>query len=456
MRLRAGIGRWWRLRSLAVRLTVIATAVLAAGLIVGAAGMATLFFHGRVDAVDDNAQTETATITSLVTSGQLPDPLPAPADQPVLAQVVDAAGTVLAATPSASRVVPLLALSQVHSRPAGQAFTTQASALGSAPLRVIVSPTRLHGAVVTVVSAVLYTDVHGTLTAMLRTLAIAVPIVLVAVAMATWIAVGSALTPVDELRAAADRVADTRGRTAPQLPVLESRDELARLAETLNRMLARLHSATDQQVTFIADAAHELRSPLASIRTQLDVALSTPTDATEWQQVASDVRTDVERVSALADDLLLLAKLDSGVSPSPLRVDLRAAAGLPGAPLDVEGDPLALRRALDNLISNARRHARQSVQVSARRENGDVVIYVDDDGNGVADHDRERVFQRWLRLDDARDRDHGGAGLGLAIARSVARSHGGDVNLTDSPLGGVRAVLRLPAAGAHVTEPGPA
>ena len=332
MRLRAGIGRWWRVRSLAVRLTVIATAVLAAGLIVGAAGMATLFFHGRVDAVDDNAQSETATITSLVTSGQLPDPLPAPADQPVLAQVVDAAGTVLAATPSASRVVPLLPLSQVHSRPVGHAFTTQASALGSAPLRVIVSPTRLHGAAVTVVSAVLYTDVHGTLTAMLRTLAIAVPIVLVAAAMATWIAVGSALTPVDELRAAADRVADTRGRTAPQLPVLESRDELARLAETLNRMLARLHSATDQQVTFIADAAHELRSPLASIRTQLDVALSTPTDAREWQQVASDVRTDVERVSALADDLLLLAKLDSGVSPRRLPVDLRAAAGLPGDP----------------------------------------------------------------------------------------------------------------------------
>jgi signal transduction histidine kinase len=454
MSLRTSLGRWWRARSLAVRLTVIAAGVLAAGLIVGAAGMATLFFHGRVDAVDDNAQAEATTITSLVASGQLPDPLPAPADQPVLAQVVDAAGTVLAATPSASRVVPLLPVSLVQNRPAGHAFTTDASALGSAPLRVIVTPARLHGSEVTVVSAVLFTDVHGTLTAMLRTLAIAVPIVLVAAAMATWLAVGSALRPVDELRAAADRVADTRGRTAPQLPALESRDELARLADTLNRMLARLHSATEQQVSFIADAAHELRSPLASIRTQLDVALSMPTDLAEWQQVATGVRTDVERVSRLADDLLLLARLDSGVTTHRTLVDLRETADLPGAPLEVVGDPQALRRAVDNLVSNARRHARQSVEVSVARQNGDVVVCIDDDGDGVAAQDRERVFQRWLRLDDARDRDHGGAGLGLAIARSVARSHGGDVILTDSPLGGVRAVLRVPAADIVAPESG--
>jgi signal transduction histidine kinase len=448
-------GRWWRARSLAVRLTVIATAVLAAGLVVGTAGMATLFVHGRVDAVDADARSEATTIASLVRSGQLPDPLPAPADQPVLAQVVDAAGTVLAATPSASRVVPLLPLSVTRDHLGGQAFTTDATALGSAPLRVIVTTSSLHGSSVTVVSAVLYTDVHGTLVALLRTLVIAVPVVLVAAAIATWLAVGSALRPVDELRAAADRVADTRGRQAPQLPAPASRDELARLARTLNRMLARLHAATEQQVSFIADAAHELRSPIAAIRTQLDVALSMPTDATEWEQVARDVRTDAERVSRLAEDLLLLARLDSGAPPRRVPVDVRALAGLVGDPLEVEGDPQALQRALDNLVANARRHARRHVRVGAEEVDGAVVLTVDDDGDGVAPADRERVFQRWLRLDDARDRDHGGAGLGLAIARSVARSHGGDVTLTESPLGGARAVLRLPAADADRASSSP-
>jgi signal transduction histidine kinase len=151
-------------------------------------------------------------------------------------------------------------------------------------------------------------------------------------------------------------------------------------------------------------------------------------------------------VSRLAEDLLLLARLDSGAPPRRVPVDARALAGLAGDPLEVEGDPQALQRALDNLLANARRHARQRVQVSAEEVDGAVVVTVDDDGEGVAPADRERVFQRWLRLDDARDRDHGGAGLGLAIARSVARSHGGDVTLMDSPLGGARAVLRLPAA----------
>jgi signal transduction histidine kinase len=441
-----GPGGWWRARSLAVRLTCIATAVLAVGLVVGAAGLATLFFHNRVDAVDDNAREEAATVTSLLTSGQLPDPLPAPAEQPVLAQVLDAAGTVLAATPSTSRVVPLLPLSAIESRHTETPFTTKDSALGSAPVRVIVTSSRFHGANVTVVSAVLYTDVRGTLTAMLRTLVIAVPIVVVAAAIATWLAVSSALRPVDELRAAADQVADTRGRTAPTLPLPESRDELARLAETLNSMLARLHHATEQQATFVADAAHELRSPIASVRAQLDVALSVPTDAAEWAQIAGDVRTDVERISRLADDLLLLARLDSGATSPHDFVDVRQSLALPGAPVWVRGDPEELRRAVDNLVSNARRHARSTVQVAVERRADVVVITVDDDGAGVAPQDRERIFQRWLRLDESRARDDGGAGLGLAIARSIARNHGGEVELTDSPLGGARAVVRLPSS----------
>lgn len=440
------VSRWWAHRSLTLRLTFVATVVLAVGLVSGAAGLAAFFFHDRVDAVDINVRVEAATVSSLVRSGQLPNPLPAPADQPVFAQVVGADGTVRAATPSASQVVPVLPLAVVRAHPGGHPFTTTESALGTAPLRVIVTPAELKGVPVTVITAVPFTDVRGTLAAMLRALLISVPLVLLAAGIATWLAVRSALRPVDRLREAADQVADTRGSTAPHLPVPDSGDELARLAETLNRMLERLHQATEQQRSFVADAAHELRSPIASIRAQLDVALSTAPDAREWVEVGHGVRTDVERVGRLADDLLLLARLDSGGSLQRDLVDISALLDLATPPLWVRGDPRALRRAFDNLMSNAQRHAASRVQVSAEWRDGDVVVSIDDDGPGIPAADRERVFDRWLRLDEGRARDEGGAGLGLAIARSVARSHHGDVTLAEGPLGGVRAELRVPAA----------
>jgi signal transduction histidine kinase len=256
------------------------------------------------------------------------------------------------------------------------------------------------------------------------------------------------LRPVDEMRAAADEIVVAAGHPAPRLPVLDSGDELARLAHTLNRMLERLHSATEQQRAFVADAAHELRSPIASIRAQLDVALATPTSSAQWRELAADVLQDIERVSRLAEDMLLLARLDSGATTRREVVDVAGLLGLSGEALWVEADPVMLRRALDNLVTNAERHARREVEIQARGVEGLVVVTVDDDGPGIATPDRERVFERWLRLDDARARDDGGAGLGLAIARSIARSHGGDITIEDSPLGGVRASFWLPA-----TEP---
>ncbi len=368
------LGGWWNRRSLTLRLTIVATVVLAVGLVSGAVGLATLFFHNRVNAVDLNLNTESATVTSLIRSGQLPNPLPAPAGQPVFAQVVDAAGTVRAATQSASQVMPLLPPTVLHDHQPGHPFTTTQSALGSAPLRVSITSGLLNGRSVKIVSAVPFTDVRGTLVAMLRALVIAVPLVLLAAAIATWLAISSALRPVDKLREAADQVADTRGNVAPQLPVPLSGDELARLAETLNRMLERLHRATEQQRAFVADAAHELRSPIASIRTQLDVALTTEADTEEWVQVAHDVRLDVERVGRLADDLLLLARLDTGGSLRRHRVELSALLELDASPLWVSVDEQAVRRAFDNLVSNARRHAASKVEVSGERHDGVVVV----------------------------------------------------------------------------------
>jgi signal transduction histidine kinase len=440
---------WLVRRSLRLRVTLIAAVVLTVGLAAGAAGLSTLFVRARVRAVDVSVDSVATTVGDLVAAGELPSPLPVPATGTALAQVIDAGGTVLAATPGASRVLPMLPPARLAAATnERRKFTTTKSALGPAPLRVAVERATYRGVPVTVVAAVPFADVRDTLLALRRVMFVVVPLLVLAVALATWLAVGSALQPVDELRAAADAVDMSAAGFATRLPVPAGADELRRLGETLNRMLGRLHRSNERQREFIADAAHELRSPIASVRTQLEVALGTPTDVATWPLIARDVLTDVERLSRLADDLLLLARLDSGAGSAfgAVPVDMAEVAGQAGPPALVTGDPAALRRMLDNLLTNARRHAATIVEVQVSVEGGVVVVTVDDDGRGLPEGDRERVFERWVRLDAARSREEGGSGLGLPIARSIARAHGGDVSLTLSPLGGVRAVITLPGA----------
>jgi signal transduction histidine kinase len=427
---------------LRLRVTAAATAVLAVGLIVGTVVLAHVFEQRRVSSVDVTVRSEMATITSLVASGDLPSPLPAPAGATTIAQVVDSAGTVLAATNSASRVLQLIPVEQLakhHGRP----FTTSASSLGPSSLRVLAATVNLRGVPVTVVAAAPLGDVTSTLNALRNVLLVVVPLILLAAAAATWLAVSAALQPVDRLRAAADAVDVRVTHEAPKLDLPAGGEELRKLGDTLNELLRRVHVAGETQRRFIADAAHELRSPIASLRTQLEVALAVPNS--DWPRVVADALADVERLSQLAEDLLLLARLDSGAPQRRATVDVGALVDAPGDDLLIEGDELALRRLVDNLLANAWRYARETVAAKAERVGADVVVTVDDDGPGIPAADRERVFEPWVRLDAGRARGEGGAGLGLAIVRSIARAHGGDVTLETSPLGGLRAVVRLPA-----------
>ena len=433
---------WWARRTLRLRVTATATLVLAVGLVLGTTVLSSLFFHSRVKVVDQTVHAELATVTQLVTADSLPAPLPSAPGGTAFAQVLDAADTVLAATTSASTVLPLLPLS-VFTHRLGHAFTTTASSLGTTPLRVEAQTATLHGVPVTVLVAVPFADVTSALDALRNVVVIVVPLVLLAAAAATWLAVGSALRPVDDMRAAADAVDVNASHSAPQLAEPPSGDELRRLGQTLNRMLRRLHNAGEQQRMFIADAAHELRSPIASVQTQLEVALATDTQAADWPVVAADVLADVQRLSRLADDLLLLARLDSTPPTYDDTVDLGKLVDPEGASYLVDGNSAALTRMLDNLCSNARRYA-TNVEVHVRAVDSSVVITVDDDGPGIAADDRERVFERWVRLDPGRSSTAGGSGLGLAIARSIARAHHGDITLDGSPLGGLRAVVRIP------------
>ncbi|MGP4000209.1 sensor histidine kinase [Streptomyces sp. 8N706] len=281
---------------------------------------------------------------------------------------------------------------------------------------------------------------------------IGLPLLLMVVAGVTWLVTRRALRPVEGIRgemAAITASADLSRR----VPEPEARDEIARLARTTNETLAALESAVERQRRFVADASHELRSPIASLRTQLEVGLAHPR--------LLDVRGAVEdtvRLQQLATDLLLLARLDAGERPpegSPVdladlvREEVSQRSGVPvrvaADPVQVSGSRGQLARVLGNLLDNARRHAGTEVTVSLRPEGRWAVLEVADDGAGVPEAERERIFERFVRLDDARSRDEGGAGLGLAIARDVAERHGGTLVVRESRAGGALFALRLPA-----------
>ncbi|NKI45405.1 sensor histidine kinase [Streptomyces physcomitrii] len=289
----------------------------------------------------------------------------------------------------------------------------------------------------------------------LTVMLIGLPVLLLVVGGVTWLVTGRALRPVEGIRremAAITASEDLRRR----VPEPATHDEIARLAATTNETLTALESSVERQRRFVADASHELRSPIASLRTQLEVAAAHPQLLDLDGAVA-----DTVRLEQLAADLLLLARLDAGERPAGTRFDLgelvarTVAERRPGRvrvrtaieAAQVTGSRGQLARVLGNLLDNAERHAAAEVLVTVRAEPGAAVLEVSDDGAGVPEADRERVFARFVRLDEARTRDEGGAGLGLAIARDVAERHGGTLELGEGPEGGARFVLRIPKGG---------
>ncbi|QQM40751.1 HAMP domain-containing sensor histidine kinase [Streptomyces liliifuscus] len=291
------------------------------------------------------------------------------------------------------------------------------------------------------------------LTAML----IGLPLLLVTVSGVTYVVTKRALRPVEGIRAemAAITASEDLSRRVPE-PA--THDEVARLARTTNETLAALEASVERQRAFVADASHELRSPIASLRTQLEVGAAHP----ELLDVDGAVE-DTVRLQRLAADLLLLARLDAGERSPDARLDLAAVvreeagqrvgdrvevsvdADADAGVVEVSGSRGQLTRVLGNLLDNAQRHTRTSVAVTVRRSGEWAVVAVADDGAGVPAAERERVFERFVRLDEARARDDGGAGLGLAIARDVAVRHGGSLTVRDAPTGGALFELRLPA-----------
>jgi signal transduction histidine kinase len=272
--------------------------------------------------------------------------------------------------------------------------------------------------------------------------------------LATWFLTGRALRPVDDMRREVDEIQGAG--TDQRLSTSRNAAELDHLAGTLNGMLDRISASEAIRRQFLADASHELRSPLASARTMLEVGLAYP-DRTDWPGTATDVMVEVDRLEGLAAELLALARAEGGeralsLEPTDLaemvqgevqrsgddRVALYAAT-----PAWVNADRTLLVRVVRNLLDNARRHSHTKVTVNVSA--GDrVSVQVHNDGDEIPPEQREAIFEPFTRLDNARTRDDGGAGLGLSLARRIAEVHGGTLTVVDTTHGAAF-LLSLPA-----------
>jgi signal transduction histidine kinase len=430
-----------RTGTLRFRVTALAALAVLAVLTVVGAGLVVTQRAVLVESLDETLVDRAEAVSTHLRAGQPVDPRDLRSDD-VLVQVVGRDGEVLGASPDlAGAVLPEV---DDESRvttvvlPDGQAARLVTGRAGEATVHVAGS----------------LDDVEESIGALLRGLLVAVPLGAAVLAALVWWLVGRVLRPVEAIRAEADRITATD--LDRRVPEPDTADEVARLARTMNAMLDRLAGAAERQRRFVADAAHELRSPLARILTQLEVDRAHPGTA-DPAATGGTVLAEAARLQRLVDDLLLLARGDAGAldvrSVGPVDLDdvVRSATAARDAtidlrgvrPVQVLGEGQQLRRAVDNLVDNAVRHAATRVTVALRQDGDSAVLTVADDGAGVPPEDRERVFERFTRLDSARSTPDGGAGLGLAIARDIAQAHGGTLILAaEGP--GARFELRMP------------
>jgi len=396
------------------RVTLAAVVVVGLALLGGAAGMIALLHRAHEDNVRTAARLRAKEIAAVLVAGQAPGTLAVDDDEEVLIQVVDPSGAVVASSPN---MAGRPAVADV--RP-GSARRIDETPIEDETSVVVAEAARGPAGTFTVLVARTLGD--GSTEEVAELLRIGLPLLLALVGVTTWLAVGRALIPT----------------------------------------LGRLEESQARQRRFVGDASHELRSPLAIIRQHAEVALAHPERA-DTAKLARTVLTEDTRMQRLVEDLLLLARADEGTSPvrrqpvdlddvvfevatalrqsSPLRVDTTAvSAGR------VAGDQGQLQRVVQNLADNAARHARATVGfVLCEQSSGKTQLCVDDDGPGIAEADRQRIFERFVRLDGARARDAGGSGLGLAIVAEIVAGHGGTITVGTSPLGGARFEVVLPS-----------
>jgi signal transduction histidine kinase len=440
--------------SVRVRTAVAAALVVGVVLAVSAVAVSILLRRSLVQHLQEATELRAADVASLARGDDLPPVISKVGDDQALVQVFDAGGRLISSSAQLSdgAMIPqFLApnetlLTRIVEHPT---FDRDESFLVSA--RRFRAPT---GPGVIYAAASL-DDVDDTLATVNGILAVGVPLLLAAVGFTSWLVTGRALRPVDSIRS---EVAEITSRDlSRRVPEPVANDEIGRLARTMNGMLDRLEAGADRQRRFVADASHEMQSPLASARAQLEVGLTD--EATDWPATAAGVLSEHDRMERLVQDLLFVASTDEGTAPAKRqRVDLDdlvleeahslRAKGQVEVDLSrvsggqVVGDRHQLGRVVRNLLDNAERHARSRIAVELAADGDAVQLLVVDDGDGIPPEDRGRVFERFTRLDKGRARAEGGTGLGLAIAKAVVEAHGGTITVLDGD--GGRFAVRLP------------
>ncbi len=441
-----------------VRTTAAATIVVGIALLVSAVAMVVLLRRSLTADVRATAALRAGAVVTQLEAGESDVAISIGDGEEEFVEVLDAAGRVVASSVTLSGSPAIVKLSpgetkRIEEVPAG------AGSLEEGPFLAVGRSASTPEGSVTVVSGRTLETVTESLGAVTSLLAVGAPLLLLVLGAVTWHVVGRALAPVEAMRAEVDAIS-TRDLDR-RVPTSSGTDEVARLGTTMNRMLARLEQGQDRQRRFVSDASHELRSPVTTVRQQAEVALAHP-EGTTIEELAGVVLEEDVRLQHLVEDLLLLARIDEGtlrLRTGPVDLDdlLFAEAGRLRTTTDrrvdtggvsagrVSGDGGQLSRLVHNLIDNAARHSRRAVSLSLGEREGKVVLAVDDDGRGVPPSERQRILERFVRLDDARDRDSGGSGLGLAIVAEVAGAHGATVSVLDSPLGGARFEVRFPS-----------
>ena len=438
--------------SVRLRTTAVAVLVVAVALLVGAVALVALVRESLRDGVEAGADQRASTLVAEIETSGLPGVEPADGDEEtddpddLVWQVTDADGTVVRSSQPLS--VPLPTDDADEARLPG----------ADHPYVVVTDDARSGGQEYDVAVAASLEPVDDSTTALVTPLLVGVPLILLLVGGTTWVVATRALAPVERIRSEVEQISGDR--LDRRVPEPHSRDEIRRLAQTMNEMLGRLEDSRSRQQQFVADASHELRSPLASIRQTAEVARAHPGALPEGELVDA-VLEESARMQRLVEQLLLLTRADEGVvSRATHDVDLddlalAEARRVGRSGLDVEttgvaagrvrGDQTALAQVVRNLVDNAARHADEAMSVTVREGGAGVELIVEDDGPGIPEDQRRRVFERFVRLDEARARDSGGSGLGLAIVKEIVAAHGGSVAVSSSDLGGARFVVRLPA-----------
>ena len=459
--------RFRPLASMRTRITLAAVVVVGLALAVAAVTLVRLVHDSLLESLDEASEVLVDDIATRLAAGALPEVIPVAGgsgDDDLVIQVVDNQRRVVATsenhlvrTPMVTEVPATRRLRMTARLPIdpGEHFRIYGRRAVSAS-----------GEPVIVYVASEFERVRRTEQVVRRAVEVGVPGLLGVVGLFVWLLVGRALRPVESIRRQVAAISESAlDRRVPE-PALDN--EIGRLARTMNAMLDRLQHSAERQRRFVSDASHELRSPLASTRATLEVAITHP-ESTTLAATAADALAETERMERLVADLLFLARGDESrllADPEPVDVDdlvdhevvrlrsrgrvtVDASKVSAGRTWGVAGH---LGQAVRNLLENAERHARSAVSVSLAHDGADLLLTVTDDGPGVAPEDRDRIFDRFVRLDEARARDQGGAGLGLAITREIVAAHGGAVHLDDAPGGGARFVVRLPSAGAEAAR----